>query len=109
MDETKEEMLLIVDTKTGRLVLDSFSPENVAQPLINLTRRLQMQNILEKKDVPPYAKSQIKDKELLIVSETLSVIGWELIHVTHLNRYISGRRIAAGCWSLERLSSYRYR
>ena len=90
-DETKEEMLLIVDTKTGRLVLDSFSPENVAQPLDQSYPQIANAEYLrEEDDVPPYAKSQIKDKELLIVSETLSVIGWELIHITHLNRYISG-------------------
>ena len=89
-NETKEEMLLIVDTKTGRLVLDSFSPENVAQLLDQSYPQIAHAEYLREEDVPPYAKSQIKDKELLIVSETLSAIGWELIHVTHLNRYISG-------------------
>ena len=90
-NNAKEEMLLIVETKTGLLVFDSSSPENVARSLgQSYPHVLNAEYLQEEDEIPPYAKSQIKDKELLIVSEILSGVGWELIHITQLNKYING-------------------
>lgn len=89
--EKKNETLLIIDIATQQLVFDSFSPENATQSFDQIYPHLvDAEYIQNEAEIPPYAKAQAVEGELLIIREVLSDIGWELVHITRLNPYISG-------------------
>lgn len=90
-NEKKDDTLLILDTETQRLIFDSYSPENATRLLGQAHPYLvNVQYTQDKSEIPPYAKVEIEQGELLIIRESLPEIGWELFHITRLNPYISG-------------------
>ena len=87
----KDETLLIVDAETQRLIFDSSSSENATRTLDQAHPYLTtVQYTQENAEIPPYAKAEGEQGELLIIRETLPEIGWELFHIAQLNPYISG-------------------
>ena len=87
----KDETLLIVDAETQRLIFDSSSSENATRTLDQAHPYLTtVQYTQENAEIPPYAKAEGEQGELLIIRETLPEIGWELFHIAQLDSYISG-------------------
>ncbi|MGB1893814.1 MAG: PP2C family protein-serine/threonine phosphatase, partial [Candidatus Latescibacterota bacterium] len=100
--DEENETLLIVDSNTERLVFDSSSSENAAQPLdethpylTDAEHKKSLEARGEKDDVPPYTKAQAGENELLVVREVVPNIGWEFFHITHLSPYINEPKMQA--------------
>ncbi len=89
----RHETLIVVDTDLGKIVFDSSSLENVSRDFTRVYPGIERAKFSQdKSEVPPYAKIELEDRELLVIRQTLPDVEWAIYHTTVLNQYTSGPR-----------------